>query len=248
MDSRPEPAGTRLSLIQWIVLLIVLIVVAAIAVPGFLSSRRASNERNASTTLKTLSTAEADFRANDRDWNTINDFWTGDVKGLYTMTSAGKRGALGEPVDPAIKLIELSVAAADADGSFVPAGGENIPLRAFASPAPREGYWYAALTQDLTGSGTESTYKLETGGTPIMGSCHNPSKFGFVSFADSPWKGKFVFMVNENNTIFRYATTGTLRTGNAVPPGLGGFPSFYQSWPKDEDLPGKGGDSLHRKD
>src|SRR5689334_9677177 len=51
-------------------------IVAAIAIPGLLSSQRASNERNASASLKTLASAEADFRANDRDNNKINDFWT----------------------------------------------------------------------------------------------------------------------------------------------------------------------------
>jgi glycine cleavage system regulatory protein len=38
--------------------------------------------------LKSLASAESDFRANDRDWNHINDFWTGDVKQLYDMTTA----------------------------------------------------------------------------------------------------------------------------------------------------------------
>jgi hypothetical protein len=31
--------------------------------------------------------AESDFRANDRDWNHVNDFWTTSMKDLYTMTS-----------------------------------------------------------------------------------------------------------------------------------------------------------------
>jgi prepilin-type N-terminal cleavage/methylation domain-containing protein len=57
-------------------LMIVIAIIAAIAIPGLLSSQRASNERSASTSLKTLSTAEAEFRANDRDWNHVNDFWT----------------------------------------------------------------------------------------------------------------------------------------------------------------------------
>ena len=128
MDSRPASAPSRFSLREWIVVGVILLVLAALAVPGYLSSARASNERGASTTLKTFSTAEADFRANDKDWNHVNDFWTADVKGLYTMTSAEKPGAPGDAVDPAIKLLALKAAATDSDESFFPAGGENMPL------------------------------------------------------------------------------------------------------------------------
>src|SRR5579862_1744833 len=103
------------TLIELMIVIAIIAIIAAIAIPGLLSSQRASNERNASTTLKTLTSAEADFRANDRDWNQVNDFWTGDVKGLYTMTSARVRGARGDREDPPIRLIELSVAAADVD-------------------------------------------------------------------------------------------------------------------------------------
>ena len=48
------------------------------------------NERCASDSLKTLTAPEPDFRANDRDWCHVNDFWAGDVTGLYTMTPAAK--------------------------------------------------------------------------------------------------------------------------------------------------------------
>ena len=36
--------------------------------------------------LRSLSSAEADFRANDRDWNHVNDFWDGNIKGLNSTT------------------------------------------------------------------------------------------------------------------------------------------------------------------
>lgn len=82
-----------------------------------------SSERCAGTSLKTLSVAEADFRGCDREWNQVveapttvartgchvNDFWTANVVGLYTLTSA----AVGNSNDPAIKLIEISVATAE---------------------------------------------------------------------------------------------------------------------------------------
>jgi type II secretory pathway pseudopilin PulG len=237
MHTRRNSALSGLTLIEVSVIVAIILVICAIAIPGLLSSQRASNERNASTALKTLSGAEADFRANDRDWNHVNDFWTADVKGLYTMTSAEVRGAGTAAKDPAIKLIELEVAAADADGTFFPAGGENMPLGSFSSPSAHKGYWYAALLTDQTLSGTaEMNYKADTGGTPRMGPVHNTSKFGFVSFPDTDWAGKYVFRLNENNTIFRQATTGSPRKGRAVPPGLNSLPPGYLDWPDDSEL------------
>src|SRR6516162_9564110 len=99
------------TLIELMIVIAIIAVIAAIAIPGLLASQRASNERNASTSLKTLTSAEADFRANDRDANHVNDFWTANVSGLYTMTSAAiPGGSANSTTDPPLKLIELSVA------------------------------------------------------------------------------------------------------------------------------------------
>src|SRR5437762_1996555 len=126
------------------------IVVSAVAIPGFLSSRRASNERSASTALKTLSSAEADFRANDRDANGMNDFWTGDISCLYSLTINGRE----------LRLIERSIAEAD-----------TCPIRGLCWPyRPREGYFYAALEADDSVKGTsDEHYFQDTGGNRPMG-------------------------------------------------------------------------------
>src|ERR1041384_2779335 len=114
------------TLIELMIVIAIIAIIAAIAITGLLSSQRASNERNASTSLKTLSSAEADFRANDRDWNHVNDFWTANVAGLYTMTSSAVTGnTANSTTDPSIKLIELSVASADTDSVTPPAGHET---------------------------------------------------------------------------------------------------------------------------
>jgi prepilin-type N-terminal cleavage/methylation domain-containing protein len=228
------------TLIELMIVIAIIAIIAAIAIPGLLSSQRASNERNASTSLKTLASAEADFRSNDRDWNHVNDFWTANVSGLYTMTSLAVPGATANSTtDPSVKLIELSVASADGDGVFVSAGGENLNLTVFAVPSAKAGYWYQALTADGTMGGTlEATYALDTGGTLVMGSVHNTSKFGFCSYPDSTSAGKYVFIVNENNTIFRSATTGSCRGSTSNPPGplSAGAGAVYAFWPDDATL------------
>ena len=223
------------TLIELMIVIAIIAIIAAIAIPGLLSSQRASNERNASTSLKTLTSAEADFRANDRDWNHVNDFWTGDVKGLYTMTSAAVTGNTVSTTDPAIKLIELSMASTDADGTTF-ANNENTALSNYAVPSAKAGYWYQALVNDnaMTGS-VEMTYKIDTGGTPTLGTCHNTSKFGFLAFPDSQSAGKYCFIVNENNTIFRSATSGAVKTGTSNPPGAFAT-GTYANFPNDTNL------------
>jgi prepilin-type N-terminal cleavage/methylation domain-containing protein len=225
------------TLIELMIVIAIIAIIAAIAIPGLLSSQRASNERNASTSLKTLTSAEADFRANDRDWNHVNDFWTYDVKGLYTMTSAAVGGNSNATTDPAVKLIELSVASADTNGGDATGStGEVCTLTTFAVPSPKAGYWYQALILDLAMTGTpDETYALDTGGTPAMGSIHNTSKFGFCSYPDSQSAGKYVFIVNENNTIFRSATSSTVKPTSTNPPGIGAA-AAYVNFPTDTNL------------
>ncbi len=184
----------------WRVVLVIVIVgsaVSAIAVPGLLSSQRAANERYASTTLKTFSTAEADFRANDRDANGVNDFWTGDVSGLYSLMIKGKQ----------LRLIERSAAEAD-----------SCPIRGLCWPyQPRGGFLYQALEADDSVQG--ESYFQNTGGNRPMGDVHHLDKFGFCAYPESSSSGRFSFIVNENNTIYRFPDVGHITR-----------------WPSDEQL------------
>ncbi len=125
-------------------------------------------ERTPASYLKTLTVAQVDFRFNDRDGDKIENFWRGDVAGLYAL-----RPLNGD--DP-IRLIEISVAAAD-----------DRPLwdnsRLFR-PAPLKGYSFRTLRQaDEKGI--------------------DPNRFAFCAFPiDYPKSGRKTFVVNEGNTIF----------------------------------------------
>jgi hypothetical protein len=171
-----------------IVFLIVGAVVGAIAAPGLIASQRASHERQASTTLKALSSAEADFRANDRDANGVHDFWTGDVSGLHSLPVNGKQ----------LRLIERPVAEAD-----------TCPIRGLRWPyRPRAGYFYQALEADDSQEG--ETYFQDTGGNRRMGDVHHLERFGFCAYPESTSSGKYTFIVNENNTVYRFEDAGQI--------------------------------------
>jgi hypothetical protein len=129
-----------------------------------------SNERSAATSLKTLSTAQADFRANDRDGDKIAQFWRGDVAGLYALVPKGS--------SVAIKLIELSVAAAD--------DRPLTDLSPFAARAPKAAYWFRALR-----------HIDEDPKAP------DPDRFAYCAFPISPAAGQWIYIIDESNTIYR---------------------------------------------
>lgn len=135
---------------------------------------RASNERCASTSLKTLASAQADYRANDRDGDGVNQFWRGDVAGLYAMAPAGR---------PAIQLIELSAAAADDRPLF--------DLSPYTDRSAKSGYWYRAIRH-----ADEDPKALD------------PNRFAFCAFPDPSTAAKYIFILDENNTIFRAVADG----------------------------------------
>ncbi len=202
-----------------------LALLAAIAIPGLSGAQRASSERNAAASLKTLATAEADFRANDRDGNRVSDFWTGDVAGLYCISPDG-----GHPFS-AIKLIELSIALADGDPLRPPGGPYQISNRHFGPPSPKAGTWYWALRADASQS-PPAPYRIDTGGERPAGAYYNGVAFGFLAYPDSLSASKWVFAVNEGNTIIRRRIDRSIRPGDRTPPGPVADHAFHD-WPGD---------------
>ena len=188
------------TLIELMIVIAIIAIIAAIAIPGLLSSMRAANERSAATSLKTLSTAEADFRANDRDWNHVNDFWTADVAGLYTVKDQDGNS---------VKLIELSVALADgAPAEAGGAGGKLPALAGFGASKPKAGYWFRSMETNASTQPVE-VLRVDTGGEPKMGKVHNTSMFGYCAYpAEYGVSGVRTFILSENNTIFWKDTQG----------------------------------------
>jgi hypothetical protein len=120
------------------------------------------NERNASTALAILVSAESDFRANDRDWNHIQDYWTGDVAGLYYVSVEGKE----------IQLISRELAEADA-----------APLKPLVpAPVPYHGYLFVAMDWDDTGDKPEAL-KQDTDGT---GAVRHREKAAWCAYPSVP--------------------------------------------------------------
>lgn len=168
-----QARGRKDILWVWGLMGIPILFIAAIVVPGFLASTRPYNVGNASTSLKTITSAQADFRANDRDGDGIPQFWRPDVAGLYVLRNPRE----GLP----IKLIELSVAAAD--------DRPISNLSPYTVRSAKAGYWFRALLHEDEES-------------------PSPDRFAVVAFPDTPSDGKWMFIVDEENTIYRKKTDG----------------------------------------
>lgn len=167
-------------------------------------SRKAVPEKKVIAALKVLAYAMADFRANDRDGNRVQDFWTGDVAGLRYMTSACSKGN----DDPPIRLIAADLAAADA-----------APLRAgdasgeYAAPdSPSRSGFYPYRFRIMTKDGSVDPpipYQQDTGGTGKMGAVHNASRFGICVYPSGNHAGgRRTLIINEGNVIFASPADG----------------------------------------
>ncbi len=148
--------------------------------PSHRAGERASNERNAAHFIKTLASAEADFRANDRDGNGVQDFWTADVSGLYSIA----------------RLIDREVAEADAR--------PRVPL--VSKPIPYHGYYFVAMETDNSEDQDETLRQYTD---KKSGKVHHPAKFAFCAYpAEFGVTGRNTFIVNEGNTILWRHTGG----------------------------------------
>jgi hypothetical protein len=150
-------------------------------------AKRASNEQNAAGTLRSLALAEADFKAEDRDGDGKKNFWVADVRGLFTLK--GKDGQ-------AIRLIEVEAAAADT------ALSKLSPELPDPKAGPKAGYHYAAL----------KTYVKKGKPTPYdEGKGRSEMHFGLAAYPEKVGStGRFTFLVNEDNVVWKKDTGGKL--------------------------------------
>ena len=221
------------TLIELMIVIAIIAIVAAIAIPGLLQSQRASNERNAAASLKTICTAQVDFLGQDRDANGIKDFWVYDVSGLYTICPVGSS-------DP-VRLIELSIAGADSNplGSGTPAAGTHVDNAHFTRRGPKAAYWFLAMTQDQNGN----AYATNTNGAaPFNQPWYNLSRYGFMAYPDTITSGKQIFLVNEDHVVLKRQMSANVKPVGSNPPGnalvqagaVGTAPIL--TWPNDTQI------------
>jgi prepilin-type N-terminal cleavage/methylation domain-containing protein len=188
------------TLIELMIVIAIIAIIAAIAIPGLLAAQRSSNERNASASLKTIATAEADFRSNDRDGDRAQNFWVGNLYGLFAICPSTNGTTLATvSADNMIKLVEPSLASAD--GNLAVFTGQVTVGAALGALSPKASYVYRSYATYGTSSGTQNYATL--GGIALWLSNFNFGKYGFQAFPTSYGAGRQIFIMDENITIFR---------------------------------------------
>ncbi|HLG43154.1 MAG TPA: prepilin-type N-terminal cleavage/methylation domain-containing protein [Planctomycetota bacterium] len=190
------------TLIELMIVIAIIAIIAAIAIPGILSATRAANERNASSSLKTIVSAQLIFKGSDTDNNGTNDFWTADIKGLYFI-------AAGTPTPTPVRMIEVSLA--QADGNPDPQSDYTNPPVGTLPSTPKAGYWYLTLT----------TYEQPKGTTNNPLGRRNQDRFGYTTVPSGyPSTGRVIFILSENWNMFKRDPGGTsayVQTAATVP-------------------------------
>ncbi len=219
-SSRRPPQWTLVSLL---VVVIVMALLVCLAMPATRRAKREENERGASAMMKTLATAEADFRSNDRDNDRAQNFWVYDVSGLYTLcpSTNGMSVPTAEP-GRMLALIDRRLAAADVTDIVRDAPGTVPAAKAFGAWTPLGGYLYRAFAMhepgapagfggdggDVHPAGTVLRY-ARPGGIEAWGDGWNFGKFGFAALPGRSDVGSQVFIMDESITIFRFTIDGT---------------------------------------
>lgn len=219
------------TLLELIIVIGVIAVIAAIAIPGLVSAQRAANERNSSASLKTVTTANHDFRANDRDGNRIVDFWTGDLAGLSLIVpQVGNSAPPTLTYGAAIRLLDLSLAGADGEfgGGVRYSSTMHVPIAStIVAFRPKAGYWYARLINEVSALATVP-YQVDTDGAAnaLWGACHSQDRFGFVSFPGSVSVGRLAFIVSHEGIVYKTNLpsnyTATVTIGAVTTSAIGG--------------------------
>jgi hypothetical protein len=163
----------------WIVLAV--LVVGFLILLGFgfcfgcLFGHPPSPARNAAVALRSIASAQGDYRTNDRDGDGVKQFWRADIAGLFTRAPGG---------GPAIKLIEISVAAADDRPA-------SDPSPHGIARSAKGGYWFRAIRH-----ANEDPKALD------------PARFAACAFPDSPSHANDMFVVDERDVVYRTPAVG----------------------------------------
>lgn len=233
------------TLVELMVVVMIIAILAGVAIPSMIVAMRAANERSASASLKAICAGQADFRSNDRDGNQVQDFWTGNLAGLYGILPVGS--------SEIIKLIDITLAGADfqyhdstPSATFGDVGLGEVPPSEFMVVSQKAGFFYKALDTDQDGS----PYRMDTFGINSSAGAvgtpnRNLTRFAYVAFPDSFSAGSHAYFVNESNTVFKRVSNGKLIPAGATPgttvglihgaSGLIGTP-LPEKWPVEADL------------
>jgi len=192
------------TLIELMIVIAIIAIIAAIAIPNLLSGRMSANEGSATAALKLMTSAQATWLQQDPDGNGLKDYWTYDVSCLHRMFRAD---GTTKTAFIAIDLARADAAPAAKDGAALPFTVPTIESWTNVVSAVKSGYWFQVMDLDNI-AGT--TYKVNDVGTAIVKAGHN-SRFAVMAAPDAYGNsGINSFIVNQEGTIYANDTGATV--------------------------------------
>jgi prepilin-type N-terminal cleavage/methylation domain-containing protein len=196
------------TLIELMIVVAIIAIIAAIAIPSLLRSKMTANQGNANAACKALVTHEAVWRSQDIEKNGLNDFWCGDVAGFFAVQDATLKN---------VALIDMAFGQAD----FVPVVGNTYKGGSGAAgawvTAPKQGYYFQVMVTDQSAA----TYIDAGAAAPLSAApgivagkyTSSTSRFGFCAFpAAYGTDGQLSFVVGEDGIVWQcdigYGATG----------------------------------------
>lgn len=212
------------TLIELMIVIAIIAIIAAIAIPNLLTGRMTTNETAAIGSLKTIVVNESLWNQQDPDGNGVKDFWTFDVSCFHRMFR-------GDGVTK-VAFVDISVGRSD----FAPAArSQSTPTFRVGNIGPliedwtlatntvttaaKSGYLLRALTNNLAGIAyNQNLVPIEPTASGVA-AC-NLAQFGFIAVPDVyAQTGTRMFIVDNGGTIYgvdqggdvnRWMTTATL--------------------------------------
>ena len=193
------------TLIELTIVIVIIAIITAIAVPSLLTHRISANENSATGALSSLINTEATWFQQDYDCNNIKDYWTYDVSCLHRMYRSDNTTKVEFiPLEVAMADVALADPTGAADNLF---GTPQIESWTNITTATKFGYLLQVLALD---SPTGSTYKVNLVGTAgkAVAACH-VGKFGFMAApVEYGASGVNSFIVNQEGIIYANDTGG----------------------------------------
>lgn len=199
------------TLIELMIVIAIIAIIAAIAIPNILGTTMAANEKSAMASLNSLGAGMESFKQDDVDRNNVQDYWTGNIEGLYIII-----GPSGSSLTEHCKKISDKLAIADGYSGGATYTGLSTASVLPSTKSPHNGYWYRQIYLREQASGTQVA--IDTPRDPnFYGAIAYPSLYGST--------GKSVFLKSPEDTIYRrdgvneYAVVSN---GTSPPPTTGG--------------------------
>jgi prepilin-type N-terminal cleavage/methylation domain-containing protein len=215
------------TLIELMIVIAIIAIIAAIAIPNLLSGRMSANETSCIGAMKLLTSAEALWVQQGPDGNGMKDYWVYDVSCLHRMHRAD--------LTSKVAFIPMDLARADVrcagQGTASPFGATPTceiwtPNTAGLVIWPKSGYWYTVLDMnDLAANPNRISYPANNVGAAAI-LAGNTNQYGFMGVPDVyGTSGIRSFIVNEAGVVYAADSgvnnefgTGFPSSPNADPP------------------------------